>query len=297
MKLFHFREKCVFSSDTPRFPSSWTVNPRGFYWWPFPTLNFEHRQQMDVERNHQSFWKGKWRKYWTLHWLQPVACKVLFPSWCCSWSGNGWALPWGILPGLLTHTQPSFVMFSLLTSHHGLGIQPFADGFLSRVSGLITLYPLCFYHAAGSLLQPHVEAWFTAELDKYCKIKSISASGFWAGKGRKPRRAAFQGLSLPRGLSSSTFWPFFENASGNSLRGLSLSHPKLCSTHLGMWVGRSQPRGFPGCCIHALGWVPGMSHSSHRGWLGCQNHLQITFLPFTSSQEVKDKEAEGVNMH
>lgn len=93
MKLFHFREKCIFSSDTLRFPSSWTINPRGFYWWLFPTLNFEHGQQMDVERNQQSFWEGKGRKYWTPHWLQPVLCKV-FPSWCCSWSGNGWALPW-----------------------------------------------------------------------------------------------------------------------------------------------------------------------------------------------------------
>lgn len=215
------------------------------------------------------------RKYWTLHWLQPVVCKV-FPSWCWEWMGIS---PRGDPAGAPhSHSAQFCCIFPALHPISGVGIQPFADGFFSWVSGLITLYSLCFHRAARSLFQPHieVEGVCTAELDEYCKIKSLSASGFWAGSSGEQHS---RGQVYQRVWAHRPFGLFFENASVSSLRGLSLSHPKVCSTHLGMWVGRSQPTGPPGCCIHewgecqgcprghtVAGWATNMllkSHSNH----------------------------------
>lgn len=141
---------------------------------------------MDVERNHQSFWKGKWRKYWMLHWSQPVVCKV-FPSRCCSWSGNGWALPWGrhCWGSSLTLSTVS-VCFPWLTS---LGSFPGCQDW--------ELYILFAFIVQLGFTSTTRQNWGCAsELGKYFKIKSISASGFWAGKSRQHWGAAFQGLSL-----------------------------------------------------------------------------------------------------
>lgn len=68
---------------TPLHKHSAAADPRVCYWWPFPVFNFEHCKHTGMGRDHQSFWKRKWLKYWTLHWLPPVACKAFLslPWW------------------------------------------------------------------------------------------------------------------------------------------------------------------------------------------------------------------------
>lgn len=153
---------------------------------------------MEVERNHQSLWKRKWLKYWTLHWLQPVACKV-FVWLCCFRSGNdAFCRP---DHSTVTGGHPS----PAPCSHHVRSAQfqcscpalhPHRGGgnpalrWWSFFPGVrfdnYTWYSICCYQAVGSFLKLHVgDACVCAlELSKYCKIKPITENDFWAEKGR-----------------------------------------------------------------------------------------------------------------
>lgn len=72
--------------------------------------------------------------------VQSVSFMVLFLEW--EWMGTAMV---EILLGLLAHTQHTLSVFSLVyIPVSGVGIQPFSDGFFSWLSGLRTLYSLCF---------------------------------------------------------------------------------------------------------------------------------------------------------